>query len=164
MKSSFFFLQKTIATCLLGTLLGAVALIGQEVAADVVKRGEALSTAKVQTVESCVQNSEQLNGQSVKVEGLVKTVCQKKGCWFVLEGQNGEQIRITSMGYKFFVPKDSSGMKAVIEGKFELKEIAAKLAQHYENDRVEGTKEKPKKVMEPVNEYSIAATAVELNG
>jgi len=155
MRSSCFFL--------LSMIFGTVALAEPDGGRDLLKRGDPLSSANVQSVEYCVENSAQLNGQTVKVEGMVKTVCQKKGCWFVLEGKNGDQIRITAMGYKFFVPKDSSGMSAVIEGQFAYKEINAKLAQHYEDDRVTGTAEKPHKVTESVKEFSIAATAVELS-
>ncbi|MFW7380501.1 MAG: DUF4920 domain-containing protein [Oligoflexus sp.] len=129
---------------------------------DLIKKGQTLSSQPAKTVEACLANSTTLHGQTIKVEGEVKSVCQKKGCWFVLQGEDGGQIRITSMGYKFFVPKDAKGMFATIEGKFEVQEIDAKLAQHYEDDRVHGSSEKAQNIRAARQEFAIAATAVEL--
>jgi hypothetical protein len=134
----------------------------QAFAQDVVKRGEALSAAPAKSVDEAVKSWKALDGKTVKVSGVVKSVCQQKGCWFGLVGKDGKIIRITSMGYKFFVPTNSAGKEAVVEGKFGARTLSASLAQHYEEDRVLGTSEKPKTISEPVKEFTLAATAVEI--
>jgi hypothetical protein len=126
-----------------------------------VQKGEPLSKIPALSVDECIGKGTDLNGKTVKIAGVVKSVCQQKGCWFVLEGKKSEDIRITSMGYKFMVPTNSTGRNAIVEGKFELKTLDVARAQHLEDDRVIGTSEKPAKITAPVKEYTLAATGVE---
>jgi len=133
------------------------------VRADVVTRGEALSPKPAKPVDMCIRESKVLAGKTVKVTGKVKQVCQAKGCWFALESKDGQTVRVTSMGYKFFVPMNAAGKTATVEGVFGVKELSSEMAQHYENDRVAGSAEQPRKITSPVKEYSLAATAVELH-
>lgn len=127
----------------------------------VVRRGETLSEAQPLTVTDVHAKAEELAGKTVKVTGTVKSVCVKKGCWFVLE-QGGQAIRITSKGYKFFVPTKAPGMTATIEGELAVKEIDQATAQHYEDERVMGSGEKPKQITGPQHEVSIAAIGLEM--
>src|SRR5688572_19375183 len=76
---------------------------------EVIKRGESLSATNALPVDECIARADTLNGKPVKVTGTIEKVCQNKGCWFTLKGQGGEHIRITSKGYKFFVPSNVSG-------------------------------------------------------
>jgi hypothetical protein len=126
------------------------------------KRGDAFSKGPTLKIEDVVAKGEALSGTNVKLTGKVEQVCQEKGCWFALKSSKGESIRITSMGYKFFVPANASGRTATVEGRFEVKKLSVALAQHYENDRVAGTSEMPRKITKPVEEFTLAATAVEL--
>lgn len=128
-----------------------------------IQLGEKMSTGPVKSVEACINESQNITGKNVKMTGQVKQVCQAKGCWFAITGSKGESIRVTSLGYKFFVPINAAGKTATVEGVFGVKELSAEMAQHYEDDRVQGTSEKPRKITKSVREYSIAATAVKLN-
>jgi hypothetical protein len=129
----------------------------------VVRRGFALTAnTDAISVKEGTAKSEELNGKMVKVSGKVSQVCAKKGCWFALTDDQGSMMRITSKGYKFFVPKDAVGKSAVVEGELQVKMLDVKTAQHFEDDRVEGTDEKPKKITEPQRSVSIAAIGVEL--
>jgi hypothetical protein len=129
---------------------------------SVVVRGEPLSKGLAKTVDACVQEGAKLDGKVVKMTGTVKQVCKAKGCWFTLAGKGNETVRITSQGYKFFVPTNADGRLATVEGVFSVKELSAEMAQHYEDDRVAGTKEVPRKITTAAKEFSLAATAVEL--
>jgi uncharacterized protein DUF4920 len=52
---------------------------------------------------------------TVTTEGRVTAVCQAMGCWMEIADTNGEaHIRMT--GHSFFVPKNASGRRAVVEG------------------------------------------------
>jgi hypothetical protein len=124
--------------------------------------GDSFSAKKTYSVQECTSNSALCKDKKIKLTGIVAKVCQSKGCWFELKGNSETSVRITSLGYKFFVPKDTSGMLATVEGVFEESETPAETAQHFEDDRVKGTSEKPKKITMPIKEFKLAATSVEL--
>lgn len=127
----------------------------------VVRRGIPLSEAPMLTVSQVFGQSAALAGKSVKVTGEVSQVCQKSGCWFIL--REGEQnIRITSKGYKYFVPASAPGMSAVVEGELAVQILDVKTAQHYEDDAAEATGKPAREVTEPVHEISIASLGLEL--
>lgn len=129
---------------------------------EVIARGDAMSTRPAMSVDEAVKQGAAHDGKVLKLTGEVKTVCQQKGCWFALAGKGGEHVRITSKGYKFFVPTNTGGRTATVEGVFKVGELDVKTAQHYEDDRVMGTAEKPRKITAPQKEFSMAATAVEM--
>ena len=57
------------------------------------------------------------DGKTIQIRGKITGVCEKKGCWMMLE--DGEQaIRIRFKDYKFFVPLDVSGREVAVEGLF----------------------------------------------
>jgi hypothetical protein len=129
----------------------------------VIRRGFGLTANTVAiSVGEGASKAEEYKGKMVKVQGKVSEVCAKKGCWFALTDDAGNVMRITSKGYKFFVPKDAVGKLAVVEGELEVKMLDVATAQHYEDDRVEGTGEKAKKVTEPQRSVSVAAIGLEM--
>jgi len=129
----------------------------------VVRRGKTLSGDPSLTVAEAYAQADALDGQTVKLEGTVKKACSAKGCWMTLESDEaGPPVRVTALGYGFFVPEDAPGMAATIEGEFKVKELSVEEAQHYENDRVEGTDETPRKIEAPVMEGALVAQGLEL--
>lgn len=119
----------------------------------VVRRGEKLSAREHLSVALTMAKLSELEGKPVKVTGTVGKVCEKKGCWFVLE--EGEQkIRITSKGYKFFVPSKSVGMRATVEGELTVTQLSKEDAEHL---AAEGAP-----VQADAKEVSISAVGVEL--
>lgn len=92
------------------------------------------------------------NGKMVRLEGVIDTVCENKGCWLGLK-QGDKSVHVTFEGYSFFVPKDSRGKKVTLEGKIIVKERSADEVKHLEG---EGAKEAAAKV-------SIEATGVSIN-
>lgn len=131
----------------------------QKDADGIVRRGPKLADGKVLSVQECTAA---LNGKSVKVEGKVAQVCAKKGCWFVIEDDKKQQVRITSKDYKFFVPRDAVGKKAVVEGVLTLKEMSVAEAQHMADDAAESTGKPAEKITEGKKEMRIAAVSLEL--
>jgi hypothetical protein len=51
----------------------------------------------------------------VRTEGVVSAVCQSMGCWMEIRDEAG-QAHIKMAGHSFFVPKDASGHRAVVQG------------------------------------------------
>ncbi len=104
-----------------------------------------------------VRNADIFKGQQVATQGIIKQVCQKKGCFFMLSA--GEKnIRVTFKDYKFFVPTDAAGTKVQLTGIFRIKDISEDQAKHYAKDAGGDAS----KVMGPQKEYNIVAASVKI--
>lgn len=71
---------------------------------------------------------------ALKLNGKITDVCQKKGCWMMMDIGNGKTMRVTFKDYAFFVPKDASGKTAVIEGYAYTDTISIAQLKHYAED------------------------------
>jgi len=67
-------------------------------------------------------------GKEAKFSGRVTEVCQKEGCWLVLE-QDGQSARVTVKDHAFAVPADASG-PAVAFGVLQEEAISEEHARH----------------------------------
>jgi len=86
--------------------------------------------------------------------GRITQVCQKKGCWVVLE-QDGASARVMAKDHGFAVPTGSSG-PAVAYGMLEMAPISAEQARHLvEDDGAAPPAER---------ELRIVATAIRIGG
>ena len=113
-------------------LLAAVFSTGQwTVADDVVRRGAAIGDSPTVDLTSAIAAPEAHLGQSVIVEGKVDKVCQVKGCWLELM-PSGESrgVRVKFENYGFFVPKDSMGWTARLEGEFVREQLSKRDVDH----------------------------------
>jgi len=71
---------------------------------------------------------------AIKVSGEINSVCQKKGCWMTISDDNGEEMIVKFEDYGFFMPKDASGQKAIIDG-YAFNEVTdVKTLKHYASD------------------------------
>jgi len=105
-----------------------------------------------------VKDAAAWSGKTVKTEGTVSSVCQEKGCWMILK--SGEaSVRVTFKDYGFFVPKDSAGATAVLEGVFKVKTVPEATARHYAQETPGG---KPDAIKGDQQELSLVASGVEL--
>lgn len=129
----------------------------------VVRRGEALSAERPLQVSECVAKADALAGKRVKVEGTVTSVCAKKGCWFILRDDMSDQtIRITSKGYRFFVPENAKGRRAVVEGELVVRTLSKEEAQHLADEAAAAEGKAAEQVEGPVREVQLAAVGLEL--
>jgi hypothetical protein len=75
------------------------------------------------------------DGKTVLVEGTVRKACTRKGCWMELSSADkGPGVRVTFKDYGFFVPLDSAGSSAKVEGLVKLAELSEETAKHYESE------------------------------
>ena len=74
--------------------------------------------------------------KTVTVEGQVRKACTRKGCWMELGGkQPGTPgCRVTFKDYGFFVPLDSAGSQARVQGTVEVDTLSASAVRHYEEE------------------------------
>ncbi len=91
-------------------------------------------------------------GKPQRFSGRITQVCQKQGCWVVLE-QGGQSARVMAKDHGFAVPKDASG-EAIAYGVLEAKAITAEHARHLVED--DGAKAPAE------SELRIVATAIEI--
>lgn len=96
-------------------------------------RGEPLKGAPAVTLAELLSKPQAHDGQTVRVEGQVRRACTKKGCWMELASSDkGAGVRVTFKDYGFFVPLDSAGASARVEGVVKVMELSDGMARHYE--------------------------------
>ena len=122
------------------------------------KFGAPLGDSSKVALADLVKDAASHSGKTVRTEGVVSAVCQEKGCWMVFK--SGEaSVRVTFKDYGFFVPKDSAGATAVIEGVFSVKTIPEATAKHYAGETPGG---KPDAIKGDQKELSLVASGVEI--
>jgi len=141
--------------------LAAILLLATTaLAADVVTRGAAISKdTKTVPLAQVLDKPEDFTKAPVVIEGLVETACQNKGCWMQVVPEAGKAgMRVTFKDYGFFVPKDSKGWKATMEGS-----VAVKTLSKEEADHLAGEGAKPNRADDgTAREVSFVATGVVL--
>ncbi|SHE87638.1 protein of unknown function [Psychroflexus salarius] len=70
----------------------------------------------------------------VKFEAKVNSVCKKKGCWMRLAIGEQEEAFVKFKDYAFFVPKDSAGETAVVNGKAYVENVSVEEQRHMAED------------------------------
>jgi hypothetical protein len=100
---------------------------------------------------------EQFTGKTVRIEAPITAVCQTKGCWMHLGAQQ-PPVMVKFQDYAFFVPKDATGRKTIVEGTMSMKQETVEQTRHYLED--EGKVEEAKKVTEGRKLYHFMATGV----
>lgn len=102
-----------------------------------------------------IEKPGEFDNKTVTTEGVIKLVCQKKGCFFMLESDNGE-ARITFKDYSFFIPTNTAGARVKLNGTFNMKTLTEEKAKHYAEDAGKNSET----VTGPQKEYSLVATSV----
>jgi len=102
---------------------------------SVVLRGQPLSDRPAVAVSEVVSNPDKYAKESVLLEGVIDTACERKGCWMQLAAQkDGPGLRVTFKDYGFFIPLDARGMKARAEGVVSVKTLTKEESEHLESE------------------------------
>ena len=143
-------------------LLAALVVAALPIAAsaqDVITRGAAIGSSPVVDLARALRAVDQYADQTVIVEGAVTKVCQMRGCWMELVPDGAARgIRVTFKDYAFFVPTDSTGYEARLEGVFEQNVFSKADADHLIEEGVALTRNPDG----TATEVSFVAQAVEL--
>lgn len=124
-------------------------------------RGEKFTGAPRATLAEVVTRPEAFAGKTVTLEATVRKACTNKGCWLELaDGADpaAPAVRVTFKNYGFFVPLDSAGSTALVEGQVKVAELTEAKAKHWEGEGAtvpRGADGKPREVQ-------LVASAVEL--
>src|SRR5699024_12087692 len=103
-------------------------------------------------------------GDSIEVSftSKVHSVCQKKGCWMILDlGDDETQSFVKFKDYDFFVPMDAADADAIIKGVAYKSETSVEELKHYAED-AKKSKEEIAKITKPKVEYTFLADGVYL--
>jgi Domain of unknown function (DUF4920) len=80
------------------------------------KFGQPVTESKATTLTDLVKEPNKFADQTVRTEGTVSAVCKSMGCWMEIADTSG-QAHIKMAGHSFFVPRDASGHRAIVQGK-----------------------------------------------
>ena len=140
--------------------LVAAGLLQPAVAQDaVITRGAAIGDSPLVSLADAVSDVDRFADKSVIVEGSVSQVCQMRGCWMQLVPKGATAgIRVTFKDYGFFVPTESEGLMARLEGTFERIVFSREDADHLAEEGVQ-LKRNPDGT---ATEVSFVAAGVEL--
>jgi uncharacterized protein DUF4920 len=124
--------------------------------------GKPLAPATPMAVAAVLGNPDRFARADVTVEGAVRKACTRKGCWIELaeSAQPGTPgCRVTFKDYGFFVPTDSAGARARVQGQVEVGTLSASAVRHYEE---EGAAFAGKQPDGTAREVRLVATGVQL--
>ncbi len=80
------------------------------------KFGVGITESSNTALASLITEPARFSAKTVRTEGVVSAVCQSMGCWMEITDDSG-QAHIKMAGHSFFIPKDASGHRAVVQGK-----------------------------------------------
>lgn len=124
--------------------------------------GAPIAGAPKEALGAILKEPDRFAGKTVLVEGHVRKACSRKGCWMELAESSDAQApscRVTFKDYGFFVPTDSAGSEARVEGTIEVATVKARHVEHLEQ---EGASFTDKQGDGSAREVRLVATGVEL--
>jgi hypothetical protein len=124
--------------------------------------GEKLGTSELVPLSEALTNASNYANRTIRVQGHVRRACSAKGCWMELaqdKSPAAAACRVTFKDYGFFVPTDSAGAEATVEGQIAIKRLRAGQVKHYEG---EGAAFPIKHEDGSADEVRFVATGVEL--
>jgi hypothetical protein len=127
--------------------------------------GQPLTAADPLPVANLVNNPDGFAGKPITVEGTVRAACTNKGCWLELaeSAKSGPGApagcRVTFKDYGFFVPTNSAGARARVQGTFELATVPPARVRHLEQEGAAFANKQPDG---SARELRLVATGVEL--
>jgi hypothetical protein len=145
------------------TLLTAAALLiaATSLASEAIIRGEKIAgDARTTPLAEVLENPAAYTKSAIVTEGVVETVCQNKGCWMQVRTQSDTSgMRVRFKDYGFFVPKDSRGLKARMQGMVQVKKLSREEADHLAGEGAKLTRHPDG----TATEASFVASGVELS-
>lgn len=86
------------------------------------------------TLSEILSAPDQYRDQVIRAEGEIARVCQRAGCWMELREGDGEAVRVPMAGHAFFLPRDSAGRRASIQGRVTIRELSQDVREHLESE------------------------------
>jgi len=96
---------------------------------------------------------------AIKLTGTVTSVCQREGCWLMVDIGGGEMMRVRFKDHAFVVPKDISGKTVVLDGRAYTSTTSVDMLRHYAMDAGK-SKDEIEKITEPEVNLNYEARSV----
>ncbi len=125
------------------------------------KRGAPIGKAKKVSLEKALKDPTKYAGKMVRIEGVVVRSCKMEGCWAELASRkDAKSVRVKMKDHAFFIPLQSAGAKARVEGTFQVKTLSKAMVDHMIEE--DGAKFDNRNADGSVSEVSFEATGIEL--
>ena len=124
--------------------------------------GAPISAGPELALVDVLANPERFRDQNITVEGHVRSACTRRGCWMEVAPSGDPKLpgcRVTFKDYGFFVPTDSAGAQAKVQGTLGVNKLPPERVAHLES---EGGQFPQKNADGSVDELRLVATGVEL--
>ena len=93
-----------------------------------------------------------------KVQGTIKEVCSKKGCWMTLDMGDEKDLMVRFKDYGFFMPLDAKG-DVIMSGFATISETSVEALKHYAED-AGASEQEIEAIIAPELTYSFEADGV----
>lgn len=103
----------------------------------VLARGAKLKGLPAVALADLVGSPEKYQDKSVRLDGTVRRACDKMGCWMELAesaDKSANGVRVIMKDHGFFVPTDSAGSKATVEGAVSVKALSDEEVEHMKSE------------------------------
>lgn len=118
--------------------------------------GEDMPAGDAIDISEASKNPAAYADKPAKFKGRITQVCQKEGCWLMIES-NAQAARIKTKDHAFVIPKDSKG-DVIVFGELKRVELKPEVAKHLAEDA--GTSA-PEAVA--TSELQIIASSISIN-
>lgn len=138
-----------------------VAVVENEVKAEDAFLGESFDLNAVTELGDLVSKMDASDSVEAVVQVEVVEVCEKKGCWMIVDLPNGESMRVTFKDYGFFMPKDLAGKSVKMNGVAKIEETDVETLKHFAEDGGK-SEEEIALITEAEMNYKFVASGVKL--
>jgi hypothetical protein len=114
--------------------------------------GAGVGLAEATSVDTILADPNGFKGKTVRVEGMVTDVCERRGCWFEMAGTGaGLKLRFKVADGAMTFPVEAKGKYAVAQGVVAVNELSLEQTREYavEQAQEKGEKLDPATVTKP---------------
>jgi hypothetical protein len=123
--------------------------------------GARIDAGGAMTMAELVKAMDGREAMDVKVRGTVLECCQSKGCWMKVDAGDGNTMHVKFKDYGFFVPMNSAGKTAIMQGTASMKTTSVEELKHYAEDGGKSSEE-IERITEPRRQLVFVAEGVVL--
>jgi len=131
-------LRHLLPAMLLVTLVPASYAEAPVSGGEAVRVGASITTKKATHIDKLAKSPKKYVGQTVRIDGTVKQVCQGAGCWVEVASTSGATFLAKSLDESVLLPKDCAGRKISVQGVVTMLPAKDAAAHQHEEPMAEG--------------------------